>query len=214
MIEINKKIITIDGPAASGKGTVAKLVAEKLDGSYLDSGLFYRQIAYDLSKNHIDYNNEKVVKEFVKSKQDITLIHNTQLLKTSEISSLSSSLAIMPEVRDLVNGSLKKYAAKCSGWLVADGRDMGTKIFPEAEIKIFLTAKPEIRAKRRFNELQQIKQDVIFETVLKELLIRDHRDATRKCSPLKPASNAVVIDSSDLTIHMVVNEIFNYINNF
>ena len=208
-------VITVDGPAASGKGSLAVSIAKHFSLKLLDSGSLYRLFAmfetkkldyseiFDIIKNRVEFkltsDGQKVILD---RNKDITLE-----LKSEEIAKSASILSATKEVRDLLL-SLQREFYKGSG-LVADGRDMGTVVFKDAKLKIFLTASPEVRAKRRYLELQSRKQDVNMPALLADIKQRDLSDSIRKLSPLLPADDAHIIDSSDMTL----DEVFSYAEN-
>ncbi|AZL15831.1 (d)CMP kinase [Rickettsiales endosymbiont of Stachyamoeba lipophora] len=209
---MQKRIITIDGTAASGKGTVAKIIADKLHLDYFDSGIVYRKLAHDLMHSGIALNDTANILAYL---QEFDLnIDPEELpkLRTDEVSKGASIVAAIATVREKLIQLQRNFAANSENGLVADGRDMGTVIFPDAEFKFFLTAKIEERAKRRYNQLRLENNNVIFAQVVKDLRDRDQRDASRSSAPMKPALDAVVIDSSHMAINEVVDRIINRIN--
>ncbi|NIP30783.1 MAG: (d)CMP kinase [Candidatus Dadabacteria bacterium] len=207
-----KSIITIDGPSGAGKGTVAKIVADKLGYSYLDTGAMYRILALKFKRSNCDIDNENEIRKLLDStkielsKQGELLLDSAKItseIRTQEISLLSSKLATKSQVRHyLVN--LQRKIGK-DGKIVVEGRDMGTYVFPNAKHKFYLDASLNERARRRYEQFNQNNTD--FQTVLNELKIRDKQDMTREQSPLHPAMNAVIIDSTNLTISEVVGKI-------
>ena len=199
----NNNIITIDGPSASGKGSLAKALAKQLNFILLDSGLLYRAYSYcfDQSQNHsvaaelfsnlrIDsIENEMRVFE---QKKDITSI-----LRNENVAKSASKLSSLKETRDNLI-SFQRDLASNHG-LVADGRDMGTVVFPDAGTKIFLVADAEVRAKRRFLELQNADQGVNMRDLIEDIRLRDEADKVREISPLMPADDSIEVNSSNLT---------------
>ena len=201
-------VITIDGPSASGKGALARGISNRFGLNILDSGVLYRLYAYlsnmsfsldkianQIEKN-VDFNNtkEKLLISF--NKKDIT-----NELRSEKVAKLASEHSSKKEVRDaLLNIQRSFYVGD---GLVADGRDMGTVVFKDAKLKIFLTASTEERAKRRFIELQNLGQEVNMPALIADIEKRDMRDSSRDLSPLLPAEDAHVIDSSDLTLDEV-----------
>ena len=203
-------VITIDGPSASGKGALARGIAHKFGFNILDSGVLYRLYAYLLdmsfSSNEIANQIERHV-EFIKSKEKLLVIYKknnvTSELKSEVIAKSASEHSSKKEVREaLFNIQRNFYNGE---GLVADGRDMGTVVFRDAKLKIFLTASPKERAKRRFLELQNLGQEVNMPALIADIEKRDMRDSSRDLSPLLPAEDAHVIDSSDLTLDEVLS---------
>ena len=215
-------IITIDGPAGSGKGTVAKIVAGILGYSYLDTGAMYRTVALAIKENNADVNNLVELKGFlnnlaieikkdkeIKPRYILNNIDVTEIIRTPEITMLSSDIAKIKTVRNYLLELQRRIGAE--GNLVAEGRDMGTYVFPEAKHKFFLDATVEERANRRYKELieNDIGQELSYEDVLQNIINRDKQDREREESPLHPASNAVIIDTTNLTPDEVVGKIIN-----
>ena len=203
-------IITIDGPSASGKGTLARNIANHLGFEILDSGLLYRVYAY-LYECGIDHSQiTKTINQdisFKSNKSGIVVLKEkkniTFELRKESTAEVASKISALPETRE--NLLLLQRGFYSSKGLVADGRDMGTVVFPSAKLKIFLNASPEIRAKRRQLELQNRGQEVNILTLIEDIKERDLKDETRKLSPLVPAEDSVLIDSSDLSEHDVLN---------
>jgi cytidylate kinase len=213
-------VLTIDGPSGAGKGTVSRLIAKKLGWHYLDSGSIYRSLAIALLKQSVDLANEE---EIIKVAQAMVLEFDcgdelvvrlngediTGQLGLETIGSAASIIAAIPEVRRVL---LKKQQDfKQLPGLVADGRDMGTVVFPEAEIKVFLTASPEKRAERRYKQLKEKGIDANLTRLTNEIEERDRRDRERITAPLSVASGALFIDSSEMTIDAVIDEVLNLI---
>ncbi len=212
-------IIAIDGPAGSGKSTVTKLIAKKLKFIFLDTGAMYRALSWYLIKEKINYQNRKDLKSFlsdisikfksVSGSQQNVIINNhnvTEKIRTQEISSIVSSIASIKEVREFLVKEQRKIGDE--GGIVAEGRDIGSKVFPYAELKIFLTATINERAKRRKNELEAMGQGAIdFEQLKNEIEQRDFDDSNRKISPLIKAEDAIEIISDGYTVNQVVGKI-------
>ena len=207
-------VITIDGPAASGKGSLAISIANQFSLKLLDSGSLYRLFAF--FERNTDYSEiVEIIKNRVEFKltnesQNIILDKNVDItheLKSEEVAKSASKLSSQKEVRNLLL-QLQRDFYQGSG-LVADGRDMGTVVFNDAKLKIFLTASPEVRAKRRYIELQNRKQEVNMPALIDDIKQRDLSDSTRDISPLLPADDAHIIDSSDMSIE----DVFSYAEN-
>ena len=209
----NNNIITIDGPSASGKGSLAKALAKELDFILLDSGLLYRAYSYcfERSQNHataknlfsnLQINSMDHQMHVFESNKDITSI-----LRHENVAKSASILSGLKETRDNLI-SFQRDLASDNG-LVADGRDMGTVVFRDAKLKIFLTASPEIRAKRRFLELQNRGQEVNMPALIADIEKRDLNDSSRELSPLLPAEDAYLIDSSEMSLE----EVFSFTEN-
>ncbi|KLO22412.1 cytidylate kinase [Marinitoga sp. 1197] len=210
---MNKFKVAIDGPAGSGKSTIAKEIANIFNLYYLDSGALYRAFGYYLKKKGFDLNSENDIINALKS-FDIKIIDGDYYLfdekldfqiRTPEIGKAASIVAKNPDVRKKVNEILRNIAS--NNGVVIDGRDIGTVVLPDAEIKIFLTASIEERAKRRFKELIEKGEDVSLEDVMKEIEKRDIADSTRKIAPLKPAADAIIVNTTGKDIKTVVDEI-------
>ena len=210
-------IITIDGPAGSGKSTVARLLAGQLGMDCLDTGAMYRVVAWVLHKQKKESLSGEALLRFLRDlefviegngpgqKVWVQGMEVSQEIRTPEISRLSSTLSSKPEVRSVLAERQKAFGSK--GALIAEGRDMGTVIFPQAENKFFLKASLNVRARRRYKELIQKGQEVSLKEVEREMEIRDRQDQERTLSPLRPAPDAWVIDTSCLSIEEVVQAI-------
>ena len=216
--------IAIDGTAASGKGTLARGLAKKLGYDYLDTGLLYRRLALDIYKKGLTkFNliNERgiISNANINMLADITLNLTLPLsdhpdLRKQEISHLSAVIASIPEIREILFKKQRMFANKppSKAGVILDGRDIGSVILPEAKIKFFIDAKPEIRAKRRYAELKGLSAEVQEETILDDLIKRDKADRTRHVAPLKQVPDAFFIDSSALNADEVLQIALNYIN--
>ena len=203
-------IVTIDGPSASGKGTLARNIAKYLGFEILDSGLLYRVYAYlhDCGIEHSQIT--KTIKQDITFKSDESGIvvlkeknNITDELRKESTAKAASKISALPETRE--NLLLLQRGFYLPKGLVADGRDMGTVVFPNAKLKIFLNASPEIRAKRRQLELQNRGQEVNMLALIEDIKQRDLKDKTRKLSPLIPAEDSIVIDSSEMTPEEVLS---------
>ncbi len=208
--------IAIDGPAGAGKSTVAKEVAKKLGFIYVDTGALYRTVALHLTNNNIDPKDEESVKNALlditvemKHKDDGQHMYLcgedvTSKIRTPEVSMMASTSSALAVVRAFLFELQTKMAEKYN--VVMDGRDIGTVVLPNAQLKVFLTASAEERAKRRLKDLEVMGNPQNFETLLEEIKLRDHQDSTRANAPLKQADDAVLIDSSNLSFEQVVEE--------
>lgn len=208
-------VVTVDGPSGAGKGTVCRILAEKFQYPLLDSGAIYRIAALAACNENIDLSDEPALAKLastldivfqIDKDSTVVLLNGTDVSKTirEEATGMAASkIAALPAVRKALLDRQRTFAE--SGNLVADGRDMGTVVFPSAELKIFLTASAEERARRRVLQLQEAGQTHIDETkILADIKERDERDMNRKTAPLAPAEDAVMIDSTDLSIDEVV----------
>jgi cytidylate kinase len=199
-------VITIDGPAGSGKSTTAKLVAQKLGFKYLDTGATYRVVALAVLKNNISPSNEQEVEKLVPELNirfvDTKILLNDEdvssQIRTEEIGKLASLCSTYKGVRENMVKLQRKIAQNQS--IVCEGRDMGTVVFPNAEIKIYMDANVETRAKRREKELSEKGTPESFESIIESIKSRDKQDSTRKHSPLKIPDGAIIIDTTNLSI--------------
>lgn len=208
-------VITIDGPSGSGKGTMAKRLASALGWHLLDSGVLYRILAMAAKQHAVDLHNAEalqVLAEHLDVVFDVTpgnepacvILESqdiTDVIRTEEWGGAASKIAEIPEVRAALLSRQRAFR----NWpgLVTDGRDMGTVIFPDAQLKIFLVASREERAKRRYNQLREKGINVTLDAVLDEVVERDERDRVRTASPLKPATDAMLVDTTGLTVENV-----------
>lgn len=210
-------IVAIDGPAGSGKSTIAKLVAKKFNFTYIDTGAMYRMITLYLLENKISFDNldkiQKILNEInLDMKEDKFFLNNVDVsLKIREeiINENVSKVASIKAVRENLVNLQRKIASDKN--VILDGRDIGTVVFPNAQVKIFLVASAEERARRRYNEFMEKKIEITYDEVLKSLKERDHLDSTRKESPLVKSSDALELDTTNLKIDEVVNFISNEI---
>ncbi|MDA8866334.1 (d)CMP kinase [Porticoccaceae bacterium] len=216
----NVKIITIDGPSGSGKGTISRILAEQLGFHYLDSGALYRLLGLVAVRHGIEISINADLTQLAKNMDvgfqakadghNIVFLEGedvTDELRTEETGALASRVAENPRVRSALLERQHQFA-RLPG-LVADGRDMGTKVFPEAQLKIFLTASIEERASRRYKQLLEKGENVKLRALEEQVRSRDERDMNRETSPLAAATDAVEVDSSDLTIQEAVDSVQN-----
>ena len=213
----NNLIIAIDGTAASGKGTLAKRISKEFGFAYLDTGKLYRLVAYIIIKDKINSNDINEVKNrFTNFNfEDISLKLST--LKSDEVGKMASLIAGYKELRDILLQYQKEFAFKKhhnKKGVVLDGRDIGTVVLPEANLKFFVDANVETRAERRWKELISLGQSTIKRNVLKDLRSRDERDSQRKHSPLIPASDAILLDTTNLSVDEVFSSAKKYIENY
>lgn len=209
------KIVTLDGPSGSGKGTVGRLLAQVLNFNYLDSGLLYRAVAILVIKKGIALSDASNIEEIARNMNLEFSSENNKIfldgidvsnsIRTEEISIVSSKVAQLKSVRAILHEIQRGYL-KGNG-LIADGRDMGTVIFPDADLKIFITASPEARAYRRHKELLGRGESVSLRDLERSIASRDRSDSERKISPLVPAVDAIIIDTSNMTVEEVKDEI-------
>jgi cytidylate kinase len=206
-------IVTIDGPAAAGKSTVARALAARLGFSFLDTGAMYRAVTLAAQRRRVPMDNDQELGSVAQSAQ-ITLSAGSVLLDGEDVSAAirdvevtraSRQVADSPSVRECMV-KLQRHAAQ-KGNIVTEGRDQGTVVFPDAACKIFLTARPEVRADRRRQEYANRGQTVTLQQVLSDQAERDRRDASRAIAPMIPAEDAHVIDSSEWSIETVVDEL-------
>ncbi|MDD7263057.1 MAG: (d)CMP kinase [Fusobacterium mortiferum] len=211
-------IVTVDGPAGSGKSTIAKIIAKKYGFTYLDTGAMYRMIALYALENSIDLQDSKAIETMLKNTK-LNIVGNQFFLngkdvsdeiRTPRVSAIVSPVSAIKEVRvKLVD--LQREISKGKS-VILDGRDIGTVVFPSGDVKIYLVASPEERAKRRLKEYEEKGVEADYESVLASIKERDFIDSTRKESPLKKAEDAHEIDSSTMSIDEVVEVISKYID--
>ena len=209
--------IAIDGPAGAGKSTIARALASRLSYIYVDTGAMYRAMALYLIRMGVDpADSGAVARNCVNAKIGITYEGNEQiilldgenvndLLRTEEVGRMASMTSAVPKVRESLLRMQKSLAARYN--VIMDGRDIGTVILPQAQVKIFLTASPETRAARRCQELKEKGTEADYTEVLKQILERDERDTNRAASPLKQAADAVLVDTSMMNVEQVLDEL-------
>ncbi len=216
-------VITIDGPAGVGKSTVSKSLASRLQYHYLDTGALYRAIAWKIQQEELESENLADI-EALLSRMTLQLREDQkgfviqidgqtvmqEVLRTRDISQMASSIAALPIVRKWLLPVQRTVGM--AGGVIAEGRDMGTRVFPDADIKFFLDADIDVRARRRQEELTAKGQDVHLGTVREEMVTRDHRDRHRAVDPLRPAPQAIMIDTSHKPIEVVVDQMVGMIS--
>lgn len=206
-------IITIDGPSGAGKSTLGRMLARALNLLYIDTGAMYRAVALAVLRAGVNINDRQAVAEIARRARielagdpnDVRVTLDgedvSQEIRSEQVSHLASIISAIPEVRREMVRRQREMGAR--GGVVLDGRDTGTVVFPHADLKFFLTATPEERAQRRYEEERARMQDRAFDDVLREINLRDERDSTRDDSPLRIAEDAVVIDTTELSIEEV-----------
>ena len=212
--------VAIDGPAGAGKSTIAKLVAKKKGYIYVDTGAMYRGLAIHFLKKKADPEDRQAVAEACRD-AEVTIGYEdgvqqiylngenvTGMLRTEEVGNMASKTSAIPEVREKLLELQRSLAREKD--VIMDGRDIGTNILPNADVKIYLTASVETRARRRYDELKEKGTDCSLDEIARDIRERDERDMTRENAPLKKAEDAILVDSSDMTIQQVVDEICGY----
>lgn len=217
--DLNTPVITIDGPTASGKGTVAALVADKLGYHYLDSGAIYRVLAVAVAQQALDPDTPANLATIIPMAASLPVqfqgeqvmlngMDVTDAIRTEQAGVMASRLAVVPEIR---TGLLQRQRDfHQTPGLVADGRDMGSVVFPDAVLKVFLTASAQVRAERRVRQIENRGQQADFQAIFNDLMARDKRDSERAVAPLKPCDDALVLDCSSMPIDQVVATILNW----
>ncbi len=213
-------VLTIDGPSGAGKGTVSRLLAKQLGWHYLDSGAIYRALALEITEKDIEHGSISDIVEaalamhlsFECDKEFTVLLNGqniTDLLGLESTGNSASKIAVIPEIRAAL--LKKQHDFKQAPGLVADGRDMGTVVFPDAKYKVFLTASASERAERRYKQLKLKGIDANLSTITTDIQERDQRDSERQFAPLVPAADAVYIDSSTMSIQAVIAEVLSLV---
>jgi len=221
-IELKKINIAIDGVSGCGKSSTAKEVARRLGFTYLDTGAMYRAVTYGLLKEKIDYQNKPALHDFLTSleihftakEQGWTTFLNGEnvemQIRSLEVSGKVSEISAIVEVREKLV-ELQRQSAR-EGGIVMDGRDIGTVVLPDADLKVFMTASPEVRAQRRQKELEENGVNEPFDKILENLLERDQKDSSREASPLVKAKDAILIDTSTISFEVQVKKILDLAN--
>ena len=211
-----KYVVTVDGPAGSGKSTVGRLLAQRLSYVYLDTGALYRAMALKIQAAGLSHGDREKIAALcastaiaLRERDGATRVmldgkDVTEFIRTPEISMLASTISTLPEVRGALL-SVQRDTAR-DGGVVAEGRDMGTVVFPGADVKFFLTASAGERSRRRWHELRERGHEVGLEEVLRDVVQRDRQDSEREIAPLRPSDDGVLVDSTGKTINEVVEE--------
>ncbi len=205
--------VAIDGPSGSGKSTIAKSVASKLNIDYIDTGAMYRAVAFKIIEENISGDDETSIKIMLDNTEIDFINGRTWLdgkdvsddIRNSEVARMASICSAIPFVREKLVDLQRKMGYRKS--VVMDGRDIATNVFKDAEVKFFITASPEERAKRRYLELLEKDEDITFEAVLESIKNRDNNDSTRSLNPLKQAEDAIVLDTTNMSIEEVEREV-------
>lgn len=217
------KAIAIDGPAGAGKSVIAKTIANRLNYIYMDTGALYRGIALYVSRSGVDTTNQAAVEallpgvkiglEYIDGKQRVMLNGEdiSESIRTAQVAMYASNVSAMPSVREFLL-ELQRDFAKINN-IIMDGRDIGTVVLPNADVKIFLTASAEVRAKRRYAEHVAKGESVDFKVLLEEIIQRDNNDYKRAVAPLKQAADAILVDTSNLTLSQSIEKVANIITN-
>jgi cytidylate kinase len=195
-------VIAVDGPAASGKGTIARALAKHFGLPLMDTGLLYRAVALNLWRWGGDPADEF---EALRACSDLGLDPDDPELRSEPVSAIASRISVYPSVRAALLDRQQDFARQ-DGGAVLDGRDIGTVIAPDAEVKLFVTASPEVRARRRLKELEARGMHAHYDEVLADIHARDQRDSTRETAPLRPAADAILLDTSELDLEAAIAE--------
>ena len=201
-------LIAIDGPSASGKGTLSKLLSEKFNIPHLNTGGLYRGVAYKAIQSNIDLNDEKSIIKIAKTLNENDI--SNPAIFTEEMGGKAAIVAKMQSVRDILFKYQKDFANQ-EGGAILDGRDIGTVICPDADYKFFVIASPEERANRRYKEMKEKGQDVNYDDILNRIKERDERDMNRTASPFRKADDAILIDTTNKNINEVFEEVSSFI---
>jgi len=219
---MTRGIVTIDGPSGAGKSTITRRLASELNYTYLDTGAMYRAVGLAIHREGVDLENPQALQALLvtidlqlqANDGDIRVFLNNEdvshAIRTPEMSMIASKVSANRLVREKLTELQRRIGEQ--GGIVAEGRDMGTVVFPDAAYKFFLDASPEERARRRVAQLKEKGQDVDFNDTLEQIIKRDRDDSNRALCPLKPANDAIIIDSSEMSIDEVVNFMMKYIN--
>ncbi len=214
-------IVAIDGPAGAGKGTITKLVGEKKNLIYIDTGALYRCVTLYMIRNKISLDDTDKIKEFLnkinielkkEDNEDLVFLNGedvTKLIREKEVNELVSQVSHVIEVRENITNLSRKIAEGKN--VIMEGRDIGTNVFPNADVKIYLDATPEERARRRMKQNKEKGIDIPYDEILKNIIYRDNNDKTSNVAPLKQAEDAFYIDSSDMPIEKVVDKVIEII---
>ncbi len=215
MNETKVIVITIDGPAASGKGSLAKKLAEMLDYDFLDTGALYRRVALKVIENNVNADEiDKIITISKDLSQNLHEKYDDSALRNDKVGEMASKVAQISDVRTNLDDFQRNFAKNVTKGAVLDGRDIGTVICPDADIKLFVTASVEKRAMRRHKELQSRGIEAKYSSVLAEMQERDERDSTRLNEHLKPSHDCHVIDTSDMTPNQVMDAALEIIGPF
>ena len=214
--------VALDGPAGAGKSSIAKKAAKALDYIYIDTGALYRTIGLAASRNNVEPKPSQEVEDllsrikveltFNEKGEQIVLLDSEDvsgLIRTPEASMMASKISAIPSVRAYLL-DLQRNMAKTHN-VIMDGRDIGTVVLPDAQVKIFLTASPEIRAERRYKELLEKGMEVNYDDILKDVIERDYNDTHRDTAPLKPAEGCIIVDTTDINFEQSVEKIISVI---
>jgi len=221
MEEKHLDIITIDGPSGSGKSTISRMLAQRLGHTYLDTGAMYRAVGLQAKRSGTDLDDpaalasllDSLAIELLPGNEDAVVLVNGEdvslAIRSAEMGMMASRVSALPQVREKLTALQRAMGEK--GRIVADGRDMGTVVFPQARHKFFLTATAEERARRRTEQLREKGETADYADILAQIQKRDHDDSTRALAPLKPAGDAVLVDSTKMSIDQVVGFMMEYI---